>query len=193
MGIRVSYTTAYRPVVYSPTGIEFGNTDQEYDIDGTTWISAVEGGALGGIPDEAEPNHALADCLTAITTPLDGSVLAVREGTGIATATNPMTVEFLFTNVPRFDTVDMRLQYTGSAAHDICIFLWDYANSTFVCNGTFSDQVYQTPFSIKMHGASNYVGTGADAGKVILELRHLDTGNAGHRFDVDYIAVVENG
>jgi hypothetical protein len=189
MSVNVLLYASPFPVAYAPVGIEFGNATQEYDVDGTTWVNAVSGGSLGGIPDETSSGHKLADCLGSIATAVDGSVLAVRESSGAASATNPLTVQALFENIPKFDVIDIRMMYTGSAAHDVCIEAWDYVNSAFVCLETFSDQTYQTNFSLKVHGAANFVSSG----NVILQLLHLDTGNTGHRYDLDYITIIDNG
>jgi hypothetical protein len=189
MGLRIEYTSNTTPVNYAPVGVEFGNTDQEYDVDGTTWVNAVSGGALGGIPDETSDGHKLADCLAAVASPIDGTHLAVRENSGAASATNPATVQFLFEDIPKFDHVDVRIQYAGNASHIVCVEAWDYVNSAFVCLQTFSDQSQQTIYSLKVLAASNFISSG----NVIIQVIHTSTGNTGHRYDIDYVKIVENG
>jgi hypothetical protein len=176
-------------IIYDPTGIEFGNTDQEYDVDGTTWVTAVAGGTLGGIPDETSTGHKLADCLSAIDTARDGSYLAIREDTGAASATNPNTVHFLFESVVAFDTVDMLLFYNGGAAHVMGIELWDWGNSAWVRIQEYTDHAFYIDYSIKVHGSSVFVGTGGDDGDVKLQLIHDNAGNNAHNLLVDYMTL----
>jgi hypothetical protein len=183
--------TPVHSISYAPTGVEFGNTTQSYDVDGTTWVSAVAGGTLGGIPDEASSGHELSACLAAITTARDGSYLAVREASGAASATNPNTVHFLFTNVDAFDTIDMLMQYTGGAAHVMAIELYDYVNTAYVRIKEFSDDSFFVDYSIKIHGSSNFVGTGGNDGDVILQIIHDNAGNTAHNIQVEYVKLVE--
>jgi hypothetical protein len=178
-------------ITYAPTGIEFGNTDQEYDVDGTTWVNAVAGGTLGGIPDETSTGHKLADCLSAIDTARDSSYLAVREDTGAASATNPLTVHFLFTSVAAFNTIDVKFLYNGSAAHTMGIELWNYTTSAYERVIEFSDQTFSEDFSFLVHGSSNFVGTGGDAGKVKLQFIHDDAGNSAHNIQYDYVTIAK--
>jgi hypothetical protein len=172
---------------YAPIGIEFGNTTQSYDVDGTTWVAAVAGGTLGGIPDETSSGHELSACLAAIATAVDGSYLAVREASGAASATNPLTVQFLFTSVTEFNFIDMRSQYNGGAGHILGLELWDYVNSAFVRIKRFTDQTFFEGCSCKVFGDTNFVGTGGDAGKVLLQIIHDNAGNTGHNIQFDYV------
>jgi hypothetical protein len=189
-GPTIDLTTVHT-ISYAPTGVEFGNTDQEYDVDGTTWVTAVAGGTLGGIPNEASGGHELSACLAAMATARDGSYLAVREDTGVASATNPNTVHFLFTSVTAFDTIEMLMQYNGGAGHVMAIELWDYVNSAYVRIKQFIDDSFFVDYAIKVHGSTNFVGTGGDAGKVIVQLIHDNAGNAAHNVQVDYIVLSE--
>jgi hypothetical protein len=185
------YQLRMHTICHDPVGIEFGNTTQEYDVDGTTWVLAVAGGTLGGIPDETSGGHALADCLTAIDTARDSSYLAVREGTGVASPTNPLTVQFLFTGITNFDHLDMRMQYTGGAGHTLAIEFWNYTTSTFDRLALFSDMSFYRDWAMKIHGAANLIGTGGDAGDVILQVIHTNTGSAAHHIEFDYVAICE--
>lgn len=180
-------------ICYFPTGIEFGNTDQEYDVDGVTWINAVAGGALGGIPNEAIADHKLADCIAAVTTAIDTSYLAVREGTGAATATNPLTVQFLFTGIEAFDTLDLRMLYSGSVSHIIGIEFWNYNTSAWVRVDTVLSSANYHELSEKVFGASNFIGTGGDEGGVKLQIIHDNSGVASHRCEFDLVSICDGG
>jgi hypothetical protein len=185
--------TVVQEIKYAPTGIEFGNATQNYDVTGTTWVNAVAGGTLGGIPDETSTGHKLADCLAAVATARDGSYLNVREAAGAASATNPNTVHFLFTSVDAFDTICVLSKYNGGAAHVMAIELYDYVNTAYVRIATFTDQTFYNDYYIRVHGASNFLGTGGDAGKVILQLIHDNAGNTAHSIEFEYVKVCDTG
>jgi hypothetical protein len=185
--------TAVTTICYFPTAIEFGNTNQEYDVDGTTWVTAVAGGSLGGIPDEASSGHKLADCIGAVTTALDNSYLAVRENTGAASPTNPNTVHFLFTNIPAFDTLDLRVLYSGSLAHVVGVEFWNYTTSAWVRVDTIASSSSYLELSDKIFGSTNFIGTGGEAGNVKLQIIHDSTGNNGHRYEFDLVSICDGG
>jgi hypothetical protein len=176
---------------YAPTGIEFGNADQEYDVDGTTWVEAAAGGALGGIPDEGSAGHTLVDCLAAIATARDLSYLNIREDTGAASATNPLTLRFLFTNVVAFNRVQLRMKYTGSAGHKLGIEAWNYTTSAWERVQELTDETFYVDDSMELHGSSNLVGTGGDDGDVMIQIIHDNAGNAAHTLEVDYVTLCE--
>ena len=170
---------------YSPTGIEFGSATQEYDISGVTWVSAAAGGALGGIPNEATANHKLADCLAAILTSRDLTYLNVREKTGAASATNPLTVQFLFSNVLNFDTIEMRSYYIGSPSHDMSIQLWNYTTNVFDTFAMFSGETGYITRAITVFNHASYVS----AGVVKLQVIHTSSGLATHSIQFDYVTL----
>jgi hypothetical protein len=185
--------TVNHTICYFPTGIEFGNTTQEYDVDGVTWVNAVAGGTLGGIPDEASGGHELAACILAVTTALDDSYLAVREGTGAASATNPGTVHFLFTGITEFDTLDLRMLYSGSISHIVGVEFWNYTTSAWVRVTNILSSANYIEISDKVFGSTNFIGTGGDEGDVKLQIIHDASGNAAHGYEFDLVSICNGG
>ena len=121
------------PVNYPPTTIVFGNATQEYDIDGITWVSSSD-----GTPNAA--SHLLPAALAAIDTAYDSQYLAVREVTGVASATNPLTITFTFPTVATFNVVKFRTKYVGSASHEMVFEL--YNGSTWDMFVNFPSELY---------------------------------------------------
>lgn len=185
--------TVHPSVCYFPAGIELGNTDQEYDISDTEWNDAVAGGTLGGIPDETIDDHHLADCLAAVTTALDATYLSVREGTGAASATNPATVHFLFEDITAFDTLDLRVMYSGSVSHIVGVEFWNYTTSAWVRIDTIASSSEYLKLSEKVFGSTNFIGTGGDEGNVILQIIHDNFGIATHRYEFDLVSICSGG
>jgi hypothetical protein len=185
--------TSIPNVCHAPTGVEFGSATQEYDISGNTWVSAVAGGTLGGIPDETNVGHKLADCLSAVSISRDNTYLNVREKTGAASATNPLTVQFLFTGITAFDTIESRSYYTGSVSHNMSIQLWNWTTSAFDTYASFSGETDYVSRNIVVFSPSLYIGTGGNAGKVILQFIHTSSGLSTHSIQFDYIALCDGG
>lgn len=168
------------PVNYAPIAIAFGNATQEYDISGTTWVSSSD-----GTPNAA--SHLLAACLTAIATPYDSTYLAVRERTGAASATNPLTVQFTFTAVSSLNVIKFRSQYTGSVSHSIVFEL--YNGSTWDIFETFSHEDVYTLHTSEILVPAQYI----IATVVLGRFRHLNTGIATHSLLIDYIIIGSGG
>lgn len=178
-------------ITIAPTGIEFGLAAQEYDITGTTLVSAVAGGALGGIPDEASVGHKLADCLTAISSARDGAYLLVQEKGGAASPTNPLTVQFLFTGMTAFDTIESRCRYDGSVAHNMSLQLWNYVTGggQWDTYDSFSDEADYTERTIHVSSPALYISGGAAK----LQFIHTTSGTAGHSILFDLVSLNDGG
>ena len=181
--------TVIPTVCHNPTGVEFGNTNQSYDVTGNTWVSAVAGGALGGIPDDTSAGNHLSDCLTAITTSRDNLYLNVRESAGAASATNPSTTQFLFSGISHFNVINTRSFYTGLVSHNYNIQLWNYNTSAWDTYATFSGETDYVARTIEVFNPALYIS----AGVVKLQFIHTSTGNTGHEIHYDYIALCDGG
>ena len=168
---------------YAPTTIVFGNATQDYDIDGITWVAAT-----AGIPDAG--SHLLPAALTSIATPYDDSYLAVREGSGAASATNPLTTTFTFPTVTSFNVVKFRTKYVGSASHEIVFELWNGATwDTFI---TMPGVVVGTNYTV--HSAEIWVPAPyLIGGTVTGRFRHENAGVTSHYLMIDYIVVASGG
>lgn len=171
-----------------PTGIEFGSATQQYDVTGTTFVSAIAGGSLGGIPASSAGNT-LANAIDSITTARDNKYLVVQEKSGVASSTNPLTVQFLFTNITTFNTINTRSFYTGSIAHNMSIQLWNYTTSAWDTYGTFSGETDYVSRSLEVFNHTPYVS----GGNVKLQFIHLSTGVATHDIRFDYVALCDGG
>jgi len=168
------------PVIYDPTAINFGDTNQEYDIDAETWVTSGD-----GTPDQA--SHLLADVLSSIDTPYDDSEFNIRELTGAATATNPLTVQFTWTSVTTFSVIKTRLEYDGSASHTMIFELYNGATwDTFITIPATTEFIL---YSAEILVPATYV----DAGTVIGRFRHLESGLATHHLEIDYIVISSGG
>ena len=184
--------TVIPTVCYHPTWIEFGSTTQQYDVSWTTYVSAVAGGTLWGIPN-ATAWHTLADCIEAITISRDWKYLNVQEKSWAASATNPNTVQFLFTGMTHFDSINTRSFYEGSVSHNVDIQLWNYTTSAFDTYATFSWESGYVSRTIEVFSPTLYIGTGWDAWKVILQFIHTSSGIETHDYLFDYIALCDGG
>jgi len=168
------------PVIYDPTAINFGDTNQEYDIDAETWVTSGD-----GTPDQA--SHLLADVLSSIDTPYDDSEFNIRELTGAATATNPLTVQFTWTGVVTFSVIKMRIEYDGSASHAMVFELWngvDWDIFMHISAGTTFEL-----YSAEILVPATYI----DTETVIGRFRHEDSGIATHHLEIDYIIISSGG
>jgi hypothetical protein len=187
-----------------PTYIEFGGTTtQQYDVSGNTYVSSVTqgsangngqwGGATPGIPDDGSSGHTLANCLSATNTTFDNTYLEVQELSGSASATNPLSVQFIFTSITDFSTIATRSYYIGSASHNMAIQLWNWGTSAWDTYATFSGESGYVQRSLAVFNSTAYIGTGGNSGKVILQFIHTSSGNASHLIRFDYVALVDGG
>ena len=172
-----------------PTEVKFGSTTQEYDITGNTYITSVtDGGAPAmGIPDETSAGHKMADCISAVSTAMDGIYLVVREKTGAASDSNPLTIQFKFTGITAFNIIKTRCFYHGSTSHDIVIELWNGA--TWDIFNTFSGESEFKIHSLEVLNPATYI----IGGVVLARYRHLQNGLANHHMDIDYFSLNDGG
>lgn len=175
-------------ICYYPTGIEFGSTTQQYDVTGTTWVSAVAGGSLGGIP-ASSAGDTLADTIDSISTARDSKYLAAQEKTGAASATNPLTIQFLFTGITQFNTINTRSFYAGSISHNVSIQLWNYTSSAWDNYATFSGESDYVSRTIEVFNHAPYVS----GGNAKLQFIHLTAGVGTHNIRFDYVALCDGG
>ena len=171
---------AATPVNYAPTAIVFGNATQNYDIDGVSWNVAT-----AGVPDAA--NHLLPAALASIATAYDNSYLAVREFTGAASATNPLTITFTFPAVTSFNVVKFRSRYVGSSSHNMVFEL--YNGSTWDTFITFSNETAYNIHSAEIWVPAPYLIGGVVTGR----FRHLQSGVATHYELIDFLVVASGG
>lgn len=170
------------PVNYYPSAITFGNNNQQYDISGTTWVTAT-----AGIPDVA--GHLLADVLTAIATPNDGAYFAVLEASGAASETNPNTITFTFNDVTDLNVFKARFRYVGSASHRQVIELYNKNTLAWDHLIEFSYTDNYEILSSEILNPLDYI----DSGTVIARVRHLDTGINTHYNLIDFIVLGSGG
>lgn len=163
-------------VNFSPIAINFGNNTQQYDIDGETWETSTD-----GTPNIA--GHLLPAALLSIATPYDDSELKIRENTGVATATNPLTVQFTWTGIITFGEVEARIHYDGSASHTMVFEFYNGVDwDEFI---HISDNPDFELFTAKVLVPATYI----DSGTVIGRFRHEASGNTGHHLEIDYIVL----
>ena len=161
--------------------ILFGNATQEYDISGVTWVSASSF-------EPTAASHLLPACLIAIQTQGDGQYLAVRELTGAASATNPLTTSFTFKYVDIFDTVNLSAFYSGSTG-TMVVEMYNFDTTSYDVLTTLSGT--STDFGILEIPISNYYDYLSN-GSAIINFRAVDAGTATHYLKVDHISLVNH-
>ena len=116
----------------------------------------------------------------------DGDTYHIDEVTG----TPGLDLIADFVDVTKFDYVQVIANYRGSASHTVSIQLYNWARAEWhtwsSCVGieiTKVNRSYWVPCPV------NYIGTGADAGKVRLRCVHTMGGNASHDFYIDVLAL----
>lgn len=170
------------PILIAPASVLFGSTgneqNQEYDIDGETWVTSGD-----GTPDQA--GHLLADVLTAIETSYDDSFFSIREGSGVLAGDYfPLTTEFTFEGVTTFASIIIRDWYDGSASHFLSVELlnidtnWD----------TVATQSASADYEVHEYAVLNPVDY-IDAGVAKLRLRHIQNGISSHHQEIDYLVL----
>lgn len=167
------------PVLIAPSAILFGDAGnpqgQDYDIDGTTWVTSSDGTC-----DQAD--HLEATCLEAMATAYDDTYFAIREGAGVVAGEHfPLTVQFTFTGVTTFAQVKMRCHYVGSVSHYLVVEL--YNGSTWDVLATMPDEDVFEVHSYEVLNPADYI----DSGTVLLRGRHIQNGINSHHFLIDYL------
>jgi hypothetical protein len=114
----------------------------------------------------------------------DGNVYDVQEVAGVP----GYNIEFNFTSVDTFTRVWVHELYTGSGSHTVNVDLWNYNTSAWDTITTFTTSVAFYFIDLPVT-ATNYVSSG----NAKLRLYHISSGNASHRIQVDYVALVKAG
>ena len=131
-----------------------------------------------------------AEGLADLQTRNDGNVYHITE----AAATPGITLIVDFISVTEFSMVNILATYEGSATHALEIELynwtaavWDHFDGMqtgFSNSGTiFHNHDFFVPED------ANFIGTGADAGKVRVRINHPMAGNASHDVYIDVVAL----
>jgi hypothetical protein len=108
-----------------------------------------------------------------------------------------MTVHFV--SVQSFTRVKVIGTYAGSATHAVGIQVYNWVSGVFDTYNAFqtgaSDvtpgKVVLDNTSFQMSSCVNYIGTGADLGKVEVRFYHTMSGNANHYLALDVVALVK--
>jgi hypothetical protein len=98
-------------------------------------------------------------------------------------------VHFLFSGITHFDSINLRSQYAGVAAHHIDLQLWNFDTSAWDTYTDFSDEPDFVTRSITVLSPAAYI----DAGVVKLQYIHVSSGNTGHSLLFDYVGLNDGG
>lgn len=168
------------PVVTAPVAIYFGTegtpVNQQYDITGTTWVTSSD-----GTPNQTA--HLTADCLAAMATAHDGAYFNIREGSGNASETEPLTVQFNWTGISTFSILKTRCKYVGSVSHYLSVEIYDGASWEVLA--IIPDEEIFTIHTFEVLNPADYIVAGA----VKVRFRHIQNGISSHQYEVDYIVL----
>ncbi len=98
---------------------------------------------------------------------------------------SPLLVEINFTNITSFDSVLLRLQYTGSQGHEVEIQTRNYDSGSWEVAGSITDQSSMTELVINILDSADHVS----GGNVVVRLDHVQNGVSSHDLFIDYIAL----
>ena len=113
----------------------------------------------------------------------DGTYENISETTGAS----PLTVQFNFTGVLKFNTVLAYLKYDGGAAHHFYVEVNE--SGTWVQIGEFT-----TETGFRYHPFSAYdPTTKINNGEVQIRFRHIETGSTAHDLFIDYLVLQSGG
>ena len=103
-----------------------------------------------------------------------------------------------FVSVTAFNWVEIIGCYNGSSTHSVGIMLYNWTNSGWDTFSSFQDSFCDLADanefvldneSFIVHDDTNYIGTGGDAGKVRVKMRHTDSVIAIHTLHLDVVAL----
>lgn len=124
----------------------------------------------------------------------DGLFYTLTESNG--TPGQNIIIDFI--NVLVFDWVRVIGTYNGSASHAVAIQLYKWSTSTWDTFDAMQSGIQNivTPsgyvledHSVRVFIPTDYVGTGANAGRVRVRLYHPMNGNPSHRLYLDSVAL----
>ena len=130
-----------------------------------------------------------------LQTECDGNIFHLDEATG-----SPCIDFYVeFTSITAFNWVSIRGSYAGSATHAIGILLYDWVAAAWkhkndmqdVCYDVTAQQEVIENKSFFVPTDTNFIGTGADAGKVRVRFVHPVSGNASHDIYIDEVALYQ--
>lgn len=116
-------------------------------------------------------------------------------------ATTPgqlLIIEFI--DVIEFNWVNIIACYSGSSTNAVAIQLFDWVNNRYVTFDKLIDSVYDvsTPGSYVdgnhdffIPDSNNFIGTGANIGKVRVQFNHPMNGNVSHSTVIDVVALYQ--
>lgn len=135
-----------------------------------------------------------ADALSDLQTPRDGNFYHIDEAAG-APGIN-LIVDFV--DVATIEFAEVNASYEGSTTHAIAVQLYNWTTASWdtfdaiqtgVADVTTANGYIVGNHSFNVHEPDNYIGTGANEGRVRVRLYHTMNGNAAHDLYVDDVAL----
>ena len=121
--------------------------------------------------------------VTDVQTMFDGNVYNIAE----AASTPGFDVEFNFTSVTKIRGVQVRLDYNGSATHNVQIALRNYNTSAWDVMFFTADTLDFNTFYALLPSNTNYID-GSNNSKI--RIYHASAGDAAHDIDIDYVSLI---
>lgn len=123
--------------------------------------------------------------VASVATPFDGNTYDLHETAGAP----GFDLDFTFSGVVKFNRINYKLLYDGTAAHHIQIQLYNY-NTTAWDDVTVYSDMGGYFFWITVEGipSANYISAGAAKVKIY----HVSPGSTGHLTQIDYLSLVHD-
>ena len=145
----------------------------------------------GGVTEPVSSGN-LADTYT-----INGSYLTITEGDG----TPGFDLTFTFAGMSSNpNKINLLGRYNGTVAHDVEVQLWNWVHTRWdellaaskdIPHTTADDVLYTFIVTEELSAASDYLGTGGDAGKTIVRINHSNSGTITDVLRIDYLDIVE--
>ena len=116
----------------------------------------------------------------------DGKLYNVTEDGGAS----PLTIIMNFTGVEEFNTILLRLKYSGGSGHEIEVGLWDTTENDYEEEyGTITDMEDYAFIPFNVWDSTDHIISGGN--NVSLRLRHVESGNPSHYISIDYAVLID--
>lgn len=147
--------------------------------------------ALSGGATAPTSSGSLSDTFT-----INGTYLNIEEGSGVP----GFDARFTFTNLDSSpNKINILGRYNGTVAHEVEVQLWNWVHTRWddvlattkdIPHSTGDDALYTFTVTEELSAASDYLGTGGDAGKTIVRIDHAAGGTNTDVLRIDYMDIV---
>lgn len=114
---------------------------------------------------------------------IDGDWYNVSEDAG----GSPLLVEVNFSGIASFDSILIRMQYSGGLGHEIEIQSWNFDDGAWELHSEVTDQSTMVELVIPVLDSTDHVS----GGEAVVRFDHVQNGVAIHDLFIDYVALQE--